>query len=324
MSASTTPTYRTRTPRPRVAHAVGTRTRRPGGSARRVPSRPTPPRPQPSGTGAADRQGAVASRALRGQGEQPAIRIFADAYRDGPKLYQFSADDAGLCGRPSRDRESRLLLSPDSDFFQLLPQHPERTEPGPADHDAGASGRPPFLRWRTNRRSPRLSSSVSRLPSRPAFEARLPRNQGVPMRLAHPSPGRRRGPAAPGQARTARPRRSSAAARPTSSAPPKRCTGGDCRCEMRPLLRSAGAAAASGRGQRLAPRRCLGRNAARARCPRRAQAPRLPLSGILPDSWSATEPAAGRPWPGGRRPAAAAPRGAVARLRLRRRCRAWS
>lgn len=56
---------------------------------------------------------------LRGEGEQTAIRIFADAYRQDPEFFQFSRTLQAMREAFS-DGETRLLLSPDSDFFRYF------------------------------------------------------------------------------------------------------------------------------------------------------------------------------------------------------------
>ncbi|MDW8399674.1 MAG: protease modulator HflC [Acetobacteraceae bacterium] len=60
---------------------------------------------------------------LRGQGEQEAIRIFADAFQRDPQFFAFwrtmQAYRDGLA-----EGGARLVLSPDSDFFRFLRQAP--------------------------------------------------------------------------------------------------------------------------------------------------------------------------------------------------------
>ncbi|TDH60917.1 protease modulator HflC [Dankookia rubra] len=56
---------------------------------------------------------------LRGEGEQVAIRIFADAYRRDPDFYQFWRTMQAW-REAFADGDSRLLLSPDSDFFKYF------------------------------------------------------------------------------------------------------------------------------------------------------------------------------------------------------------
>jgi membrane protease subunit HflC len=56
---------------------------------------------------------------LRGEGEQVAIRIFADAYERDPEFFQFWRTMQAWREAFS-DGDSRLLLSPDSDFFKYF------------------------------------------------------------------------------------------------------------------------------------------------------------------------------------------------------------
>jgi modulator of FtsH protease HflC len=56
---------------------------------------------------------------LRGEGEQQAIRIFAAAYEQDPEFYQFWRTMQAWRDAFA-DGESRLLLSPDSDFFKYF------------------------------------------------------------------------------------------------------------------------------------------------------------------------------------------------------------
>ena len=56
---------------------------------------------------------------LRGEGEQLAIRIFAEAYQQDPEFYQFWRTMQAWRDAFA-DGESRLLLSPDSDFFKYF------------------------------------------------------------------------------------------------------------------------------------------------------------------------------------------------------------
>jgi membrane protease subunit HflC len=68
---------------------------------------------------------------LRGQGEQEAIRIFADAFQRDPSFFQFwrtmqAYRDAFGEG------ETRLLLTPDSEFFRYFRESPATALPPPA------------------------------------------------------------------------------------------------------------------------------------------------------------------------------------------------
>jgi membrane protease subunit HflC len=56
---------------------------------------------------------------LRGQGEQEAIRIFADAFQRDPNFFQFWRSMQAYREAFS-EGESRLLLSPDSEFFRYF------------------------------------------------------------------------------------------------------------------------------------------------------------------------------------------------------------
>ena len=74
----------------------------------------------------------VQSRAeiLRGQGEQTAIRIFADAFQRDPEFFRFWRTMQAY-REAFADGEAKLLLSPESDFFRYfrgLPE-PERATP---------------------------------------------------------------------------------------------------------------------------------------------------------------------------------------------------
>jgi membrane protease subunit HflC len=70
---------------------------------------------------------------LRGQGEQEAIRIFADAFQRDPDFFTFwrtmQAYRDGVA-----EGGARLVLSPDSEFFRFL-----RQAPGPTTPRAGAA-----------------------------------------------------------------------------------------------------------------------------------------------------------------------------------------
>ncbi len=74
---------------------------------------------------------------LRGQGEQTAIRIFADAYRRDPEFFQFTRTLQAMREAFS-DGETRLLLSPDSEFFKYFRAIPTSSRP-----DAPATPPPP-------------------------------------------------------------------------------------------------------------------------------------------------------------------------------------
>lgn len=61
---------------------------------------------------------------LRGQGEQIAIRIFADAFQQDPEFFQFWRTMQAMREAFS-DGESRMLLSPEGDFFKYFRELPE-------------------------------------------------------------------------------------------------------------------------------------------------------------------------------------------------------
>ena len=56
---------------------------------------------------------------LRGEGEQTAIRIFAEAFQKDPEFFQFWRTMQAW-REAFADGDSRLLLSPDSDFFRYF------------------------------------------------------------------------------------------------------------------------------------------------------------------------------------------------------------
>jgi len=64
------------------------------------------------------------SEILRGQGEQAAIRIFAEAYQKDPDFFQFWRTMQAMREAFS-DGETRLLLSPDSEFFKYFRSVPQ-------------------------------------------------------------------------------------------------------------------------------------------------------------------------------------------------------
>jgi membrane protease subunit HflC len=77
------------------------------------------------------------SEILRGQGEQTAIRIFAEAFQRDPEFFQFWRTMQAMREAFS-DGETRLLLSPDSDFFRYF-----RTIPQLGGPPAPPGGTPP-------------------------------------------------------------------------------------------------------------------------------------------------------------------------------------
>jgi membrane protease subunit HflC len=74
---------------------------------------------------------------LRGQGEQEAIRIFADAFQRDPNFFQFWRSMQAYREAFS-EGESRLLLSPDSEFFRYFRGN---LDLGAAGNSAPANGR---------------------------------------------------------------------------------------------------------------------------------------------------------------------------------------
>ena len=82
---------------------------------------------------------------LRGQGEQTAIRIFADAYRRDPEFFQFTRTLQAMREAFS-DGETRLLLSPDSEFFRYfrgIPDVASTAGPAPSAGAAATAGPAP-------------------------------------------------------------------------------------------------------------------------------------------------------------------------------------
>lgn len=75
---------------------------------------------------------------MRGQGEQTAIRIFADAFRRDPEFFQFWRTMQAWREAFS-EGDTRLLLSPDSEFFRYFRSIPQ---PGGAGAAAPAAVAP--------------------------------------------------------------------------------------------------------------------------------------------------------------------------------------
>ena len=71
---------------------------------------------------------------LRGQGENDAIRIFADAFQRDPAFFQFWRSMQAYREAFS-EGDTRLLLSPDSEFFRFF----RESMPAPAGRPAGAN-----------------------------------------------------------------------------------------------------------------------------------------------------------------------------------------
>jgi membrane protease subunit HflC len=64
---------------------------------------------------------------LRGQGEQEAIRLSADAFQRDPEFFQFWRSMQAYREAFAEGGETRLLLSPDSDFFRYFREMPGST-----------------------------------------------------------------------------------------------------------------------------------------------------------------------------------------------------
>ncbi|RMI19385.1 protease modulator HflC [Pseudoroseomonas wenyumeiae] len=79
---------------------------------------------------------------LRGQGEQEAIGIFADAFQRDPQFFQFWRTMQAYREAFS-DGESRLVLTPDSEFFRYFRSSQSGMPlPTPAAPATGTDGRP--------------------------------------------------------------------------------------------------------------------------------------------------------------------------------------
>jgi membrane protease subunit HflC len=86
---------------------------------------------------------------LRGQGEQDAIRIFADAFQQDPQFFQFYRSMQAYREAFSSG-ETRLLMSPDSEFFRFFRESmpaataasPRPVTAPPAVRPAAATGNP--------------------------------------------------------------------------------------------------------------------------------------------------------------------------------------
>ena len=64
---------------------------------------------------------------LRGQGEQEAIRLSADAFQRDPEFFQFWRSMQAYREAFGEGGDTRLLLSPDSDFFRYFREIPGST-----------------------------------------------------------------------------------------------------------------------------------------------------------------------------------------------------
>jgi membrane protease subunit HflC len=78
---------------------------------------------------------------LRGQGEQQAIRIFAEAFQRDPEFFQFWRTMQAYREAFS-EGDARLLLSPDSDFFRYFNDPTGQRSRGAATQPAPAPAQP--------------------------------------------------------------------------------------------------------------------------------------------------------------------------------------
>jgi modulator of FtsH protease HflC len=99
-------------------------------------------------TAAADRDRTVLlaeaqakANALRGEGEQAAITIFAEAFQRDPEFFQFYRTMQAWREAFS-DGETRMLLSPDSDFFRYFNDPTGRRSRGGVPQPAPAPAQP--------------------------------------------------------------------------------------------------------------------------------------------------------------------------------------
>ena len=80
---------------------------------------------------------------LRGQGDQEAIRVFADAYRKDPEFFQVWRTLQAM-REAFADGESRYVLTPDSDFFRYFRHmptvQPQAARAGTVQPQAAAAG----------------------------------------------------------------------------------------------------------------------------------------------------------------------------------------
>ncbi len=80
---------------------------------------------------------------LRGQGDQEAIRVFADAYRKDPEFFQVWRTLQAM-REAFADGESRFVLTPDSDFFRYFRHmptvQPQAARAGTVQPQAAAAG----------------------------------------------------------------------------------------------------------------------------------------------------------------------------------------
>ncbi|MBW8271473.1 protease modulator HflC, partial [Caldovatus aquaticus] len=78
---------------------------------------------------------------LRGQGEQEAIRIFAEAFQRDPAFFQFWRTMQAY-REAFGDGSTRLVLTPESEFFRYFRESPAGGRPPPAGVAPAASGAP--------------------------------------------------------------------------------------------------------------------------------------------------------------------------------------
>jgi membrane protease subunit HflC len=90
-------------------------------------------------------EGQASADILRGQGEQEAIRLFADAFQRDPQFFQFWRTMQAYREAFS-EGDTRLLLSPESEFFRYFRgamATPGQLAPGVAPAGAPAAAAPP-------------------------------------------------------------------------------------------------------------------------------------------------------------------------------------
>jgi membrane protease subunit HflC len=105
---------------------------------------------------------------LRGQGEQEAIRIFADAFQRDPDFFAFwrtmQAYRDGVA-----EGGARLVLSPDSEFFRFLRQAPAPAAEAAAARRAGTAALPAAPRLEAA--APALAAPIAAQPAAPTADA---------------------------------------------------------------------------------------------------------------------------------------------------------
>ncbi|WP_426958760.1 protease modulator HflC [Muricoccus radiodurans] len=120
---------------------------------------------------------------LRGQGEQEAIGIFADAFQRDPEFFQFWRTMQAYREAFGEGTDSRLLLTPDSDFFRYFREAPAGLRPAAA--------------------SPRPAATPG--PAAAPVPAAVPAPAATPAPAAVPAPSPLPPPAAPAPATTPEP-----------------------------------------------------------------------------------------------------------------------